>query len=231
MEQFQQFLDVINSHHKTIKLKANIYLQSITLFHVTIYKDENFAQHQMFDTKIYLKDTDTQKLLHKTSFHPSDSYSYILRSKIIRFNRICNNAPYFETSCKILIDILHTQSCGNYFTRKIKTDTLFQMYNKGHCIPNDNVTICDSTQCKQHSFFKIQKSISNRRVTIPIKHTLNCESSNIIYAITCQLCQKIYTCIGQTSFTLKCRFNAHKSNINSPQGQNPSKTCRPILGQ
>ena len=48
--------------------------------------------------------------------------------------------------------------------------------------------------------------------TYTITDSLNCNSSNIIYLITCNKCDKKY--VGQTSLTLKNRLNNHRSNIN-----------------
>lgn len=40
-------------------------------------------------TRVYFKPTDTHALLHKTSHHPKHTYRGIIKSQLIRFNRIC----------------------------------------------------------------------------------------------------------------------------------------------
>jgi hypothetical protein len=44
-----------------------------------------------------------------------------------------------------------------------------------------------------------------------IKGSFNCQSSNIIYLITCAICKKQY--VGQTSTTLNSRINSHRFDI------------------
>ena len=43
----------------------------------------------------------------------------------------------------------------------------------------------------------------------PLHQTLNCKSKNVIYAIQCNICKKLY--IGQTSKQLNLRTNNHRT--------------------
>ena len=47
-----------------------------------------------------------------------------------------------------------------------------------------------------------------------LKHHIHCNSENVIYIITCSLCNKQYT--GQTSTKLRTRINNHKSAVRKP---------------
>ena len=47
---------------------------------------------------------------------------------------------------------------------------------------------------------------------IKISGNFSCNSSNIIYAISCNLCPKAI-CIGETSNSIRQRMNGHRSNI------------------
>jgi hypothetical protein len=44
-----------------------------------------------------------------------------------------------------------------------------------------------------------------------LTHNLDCAATNVIYAITCNNCQKIY--IGETARSLRDRMNNHRSDI------------------
>ena len=44
-----------------------------------------------------------------------------------------------------------------------------------------------------------------------IKRTFTCQSDNLVYAITCQLCKMIY--VGETARSLVVRFAEHLADI------------------
>ena len=58
--------------------------------------------------------------------------------------------------------------------------------------------------------------------SFPIRHHITCTTKNIIYVITCKICNIQYT--GHTTNTLRTRFNNHKAtvrnhHINTPVGK------------
>ncbi|KAK3756299.1 hypothetical protein RRG08_064785 [Elysia crispata] len=59
------------------------------------------------------------------------------------------------------------------------------------------------------------------RKSYNILHSLSCHSHNVIYLITCNLCNKQY--VGLTSQTLRKRFNTHRFNINNDRGDAVAK--------
>ncbi|KAK3756747.1 hypothetical protein RRG08_018469 [Elysia crispata] len=59
------------------------------------------------------------------------------------------------------------------------------------------------------------------RKSYNILHNLSCHSHNVIYLITCNLCNKQY--VGLTSQTLRKRFNTHRFNINNDRGDAVAK--------
>ena len=72
---------------------------------------------------------------------------------------------------------------------------------------------CNSPKCHLCPNINTNPTITGPNgVPIKISENFSCNSSNIIYAISCNLCPKaIY--IGETSNTIRQRMNGHRSNI------------------
>ena len=212
---FWQFFDILNSHHESIKLKATIDSQSIDFLDVTTYKGDNFSTDRLIDTKVYFKPTDSHQLLHKQSYHPKHTFRGVIKSQFLRFFRICNNKKDFDSACNILINSLQTRGYSKRFLRKIKTDTVFEFSANPKPTQNSNsgffkctrpCSICKGTTDNVTLFH------SNRfKRNFGISSKLNCNSSNIIYLISCLKCDKQY--VGETTRTLKARFNSYRSDI------------------
>jgi len=63
----------------------------------------------------------------------------------------------------------------------------------------------------------------------PLKHSMNCQSTNVIYVIQCNFCNMMY--VGETGMTLNRRFSSHRSDIKlskpTPIGSHFNGVCRP----
>ena len=123
-EEFTDFFNILNSHNPNIKLKSNIEGNSISFLDVNIFKRDGFLQMQKLDRKGYFKSTDTHELLHKSSYHPCYTFKGIVKSKIIRFQRICTNESDFHEACHRLYSALRKRGYAHSFLRKIKWDAL-----------------------------------------------------------------------------------------------------------
>ena len=66
-------------------------------------------------------------------------------------------------------------------------------------------TTCSHLSCKNH--FTSTKT----KTTYPIRHSFTCQSSNLVYLLTCKRCNKQY--VGLTTSQLNVRINHHRSNI------------------
>lgn len=95
-ENFGDFVEQLNSHHPTIKLKATTSFSSINFLDVTTFKGPDFPHKRRLDTKVYFKPTDSHALLHHISFHPKHTFKGILKSQLIRFHRICSREDDFN---------------------------------------------------------------------------------------------------------------------------------------
>lgn len=70
---------------------------------------------------------------------------------------------------------------------------------------------CNQKQCKTCPYIHNPPKIEGPCGQFYIRSSLNCQSSNVVYAITCTLCGKIY--IGETYRTLNERFAEHHMSI------------------
>jgi hypothetical protein len=217
-EEFQTFFNTLNQHHESIKLKSSISHTSIDFLDVTIFKGPRFQKENILDTKVYFKPTDTHQLLHKMSFHPKHTFSGIVKSQFLRFNRICNNQGDFEEACNIMIRALRDRGYSKRFLRNIKSNTLKQIRdqliqgphsNKGQVVP------CKIPRCKTcphiEPISEFQSFSTGQK--FDIKQHLNCESHNVIYLISCKKCGMQY--VGKTETSLASRFSRHKNTVMS----------------
>lgn len=212
---FEDFFNILNTHMDTVKLKSTVDEHSIDFLDVTVYKGQNFLLSNHLDTKVFFKPTDTHELLHKASFHPKHTFSGIIKSQILRFHRICNNQEDFRKATSTLFSALIPRGYSMDFLRKVSIDTLKTLH------PSTNAAIrppCSNKCTLCGTYFNPHYDlIRPGEPPIPAPKDLNCNSNNVVYAISCNFCQKLY--IGQTSRSLRHRIIEHKSNILTNQNK------------
>ena len=57
--------------------------------------------HDILQTRVFFKETDTHQLLHKNSYHPKHTTRGILKSQLLRFKRISSNHDDYNNACNI----------------------------------------------------------------------------------------------------------------------------------
>ena len=67
--------------------------------------------------------------------------------------------------------------------------------------------ICPLLDCSS----TIKSNYSNKKISILTNENINCDSKNLVYQISCRICQMKY--IGETSQSLRSRINGHKDAI------------------
>lgn len=117
-EDFQMFLDTLNSHNPSIKVKSTTSPTSVDFLDTTTYKGENFKTTHKLEIKVYFKETDTHALLHKTSFHPKHTFAGIIKSQLLRFKRICSRQEDFVWATKLLFSALSRRGYSRSFLRR-----------------------------------------------------------------------------------------------------------------
>lgn len=209
--EFDTFLAILNSHHPSITLTANVSETEINFLDTTVYKGPEFHKTGKLDIKVFFKPTDTHQLLHKSSFHPKHSFKGIIKSQILRFHRICTRSCDFNSAVNITFKALRSRNYSYRFLRKIKGQTLSQLNTKSHT--QFFVKPCHTQRCATCPFVPktttFQSSQTSGKHDIP--SSMDCSTQNIIYLITCTHCGIQY--VGQTSMTLRERFTRHKFDI------------------
>ena len=70
---------------------------------------------------------------------------------------------------------------------------------------------CTADKCKACPHLCVNTSLRVPKGHKYIKRTFTCQSYNLVYATTCQLCKMIY--VGETAWSLVVRFVEHLANI------------------
>lgn len=123
---FNQFVEILNNHHPSIKLTPTLHESEINFLDTTTYKGPLFQNTGLLDIRIYFKPTDSHALLYRTSFHPQHTFKGIIRSQLLRFKRICTQKEDLESATKTLFQALRKRGYSRSFLRKIQKNTLEQ---------------------------------------------------------------------------------------------------------
>ena len=132
----------------------------------------------------YFEPTDTRQLLYKDLFHPTHTFSGILKSQLLRFHRICNNKSDFEEAIQILFHSLRQRNYTPRFLRHIKNTTLADIKNRSR---KEQAAKYQVKRCQTCTVFVYFTPINNTKVTQRDKIN-NFGTSNVVYLITCNAC-------------------------------------------
>ena len=79
-------------------------------------------------------------------------------------------------------------------------------------LKNHSKYICLDCRCDLDDYIIRGSTVTSASGSVhSLKHYVNCNTKNVIYAITCTLCRKQY--VGQTITKLRERLNQHTSSI------------------
>lgn len=117
-EDFEMFLSVLNAHDPSIKLDSEIHPQSIDFLDTTVFKGKELDNKHQLEVKVFFKKTDLHALLFKTSFHPKHTFGGIVKSQLLRFDRICTRRVDFWEAVKILFKALRNRGYSRPFLRR-----------------------------------------------------------------------------------------------------------------
>ena len=117
-EEFEGFLTVLNTHNPSITIKSTCSTSSVDFLDTTTFKGPEFPSTSLLDIKVFFKETDTHTLLHKSSFHPRHTYAGLVKSQLLRFDRICTRPVDFQAAVRVLFSALSTRGYSRSFLRK-----------------------------------------------------------------------------------------------------------------
>ena len=212
-ESFHEFVNLLNTHHPSITVKAELDKQSINFLDTTVFKGNRFNSDGILDTKVYFKPTDTLELLHKNSYHPPHTFSGIIKSQILRYQRICNNQRDIDDACRRLFYALKPRGYSDRFLRTIKNKVL----GSDQTLMLGCSNRCNGPKCKLCKNNIVVQSATlpggpgNLNTEFKLSTQQDCNSPNGIYGIQCEKCHKIY--IGETGMSFRDRINVHLSNV------------------
>lgn len=118
LQELKEYENFLNSLIPGIKITLEANLCSANFLDITLYKKFLDNNNIKIATKIYIKPTDTQNLLHTSSFHPPHTTKGILKSQLIRYKRISSSYEDYLQSAKSLFHTLKTR--GYTLTRMWK---------------------------------------------------------------------------------------------------------------
>lgn len=121
--EFIHFVGILNGHHDLITVEPKLEELEINFLDTTVYKDDKTKETGRLYTKVYFKPTDTHALLHKESHHPKHTFKGIIKSQLLRFDRICSQKEDREQATRILFRSLRKRGYSRSFLRYVVKDT------------------------------------------------------------------------------------------------------------
>lgn len=109
LDELHEFETFLNNLIPGIEIKLEPSLSSVNFLDVTIYKKQTSHDEYSLATKVYVKPTDTQNLLHTQSFHPPHTTRGILKSQLIRYKRLSSTWDDFVGAAKTLFQNLYSR--------------------------------------------------------------------------------------------------------------------------
>lgn len=101
LEKLKEYENFLNNLIPGITINLEASLISANFLDITIYKKQ-YENVTTLATKIFVKPTDTQNLLHTLSFHPKHTTKGILKSQLIRYKRISSTWDDYVNAARSL---------------------------------------------------------------------------------------------------------------------------------
>ena len=122
LEQLKDYEVFLNQVIPGITITLNVSPISVNFLDTTVFKSNLTPNGATLLTKVYFKETDTHQLLHKDSFHPHHTPKGVLKSQILRFQRISSTYEDYSAACKVLFQALAKRKYSSRLMRKMKVD-------------------------------------------------------------------------------------------------------------
>lgn len=134
--EFLEFVSILNAHDPSIQLEAEFNEQSIDFLDTTVLKGQDFEESRRLEVKVFFKKTDLHALLFKSSFHPKHVFAGLVKSQLLRFDRICTRKDFFMEAVMILFRSLRKRGYSRPFLRKcLKNFRISKQKEGGNLIP------------------------------------------------------------------------------------------------
>lgn len=206
IEDFQAFIKELNRLDERIKFTVTISTTEVVFLDLVVFK-----KNGRLCTRVHRKNTDFPGLLHRHSFHPKSTFAGIVKSQILRFARRCTYKEDFNYACNTLFQALRKEGYSRTLLRNMKREVLIEM----KCPPGKELNLgfvhCGVKNCLACKYGLFAKFVNSNPPYL-ISHYLTCRTSNVVYGISCKVCNRLIY-IGQTSRNLRARIFQHLSSI------------------
>lgn len=118
-ECFRDFVEILNQHHPSIRVKVERNEAEINFLDTTVFKGPGFQHSGRLDSKVYFKSTDTHALLHHGSDHHPHIFKGIVKAQLVRFRRICTREGDRVQAVKTLFEALRRRGYSRQFLRMV----------------------------------------------------------------------------------------------------------------
>jgi hypothetical protein len=142
LEQLREYETFLNQIIPGIVITLNVSPVAVNFLDTTVYKKNLTLMESKLLTKVYFKETDTHQLLHRDSFHPQHTTKGVLKSQILRFQRISSTYEDFSSACKILFKSLAKRKYSSRLMRKMKLD----IWQSGQSTQSSNIINTDKNK-------------------------------------------------------------------------------------
>ena len=185
-DQLHTFIQHLNSINPNIKVSITHNLHSINFLDCNVFKN-----HSKLSTKVYSKPTDTHKLLHPKSYHPTHVFKGIVKAQLLRYIRLSSHFHDFMQFYRVLKSNLLNYGYTRSFIRFCKQSAL----SLTNCQRNSMITGCQPCRSKPNA---VCVSIHVLPLSLPV-----------IYTITLFLLPKTHVATRATAFTPFIALCAH----------------------
>lgn len=222
----QQFVELFNQAHHSIKFTHEADPQQVNFLDVTIFKGPDLHHTQRLSTRLYVKPTDTHQLLHTSSYHPPHTFDGIIKSQLIRYSRISSHRSDEDQATRTLAKVLTSQRGYNPDQFRKARNLLLLKQRRGW-LPCNLPTSCPVCRLQpRHRFPILQVSHTHKHPSDHPLHNLpttstyhissrtRCDRRGTIYGLLCTRCHTIY--VGRTSNTLRERWSQHIHRMSLP---------------
>jgi Reverse transcriptase (RNA-dependent DNA polymerase) len=121
-EGLEEFKAELNNVDPNIQLVFSDSKEQNTFLDVNLMITERLAKEGKIDFKVYIKPTDTLQLLHRTSCHPRHTFKGIVKSQLIRYQRLSSRQEDYSASREKLFGVLVNRGYTERELRAVQTE-------------------------------------------------------------------------------------------------------------
>lgn len=206
-----QFMSAAKNFDVDIKLTFDTDVSYIHFLDVYVYIFYHCGYFKMgYGT--FFKPTTPSGILHYNSYTSRNTKIGVVKSQIVRILRRSLTYHDFSLAYYTFSNSLKSQSYNKSFIKHVKRQLLnsFNLdFNPSDFIIPNGFYPCNSCRICKFSFSN-DNYIYNNVSYIPLGN-FNCNTSNIVYAIVCKRCSKVY--VGQTMHNARRRIQQHLNCI------------------